>query len=535
MLESWGYRLGEYKGDFSPGDYTNHDTLKPHTWKSIGFVKEMDEYGRQDVEVTLKLIEKIESKNYSQECLDLEHAVATILFKQHERGWAFDTHAAEKLAANLQHRHAEIAAELQKLWQPWYAAKVSGGTALFVPKRDNKKDGYTGGAPLSKVHQVVFNPASRDHIADRLTKTRNWRPRTFTAGGKPQVDETVLGALPWPEARVLSEYLLIEKRLGQVADGREAWLGRVTTKGIYGIVTDGVPRIHGTVQTNGAVTGRMTHARPNVAQTPRVGTPYGEECRACWVAAPGRVLVGCDADGLELRMLGHFMGRWDGGEYANTVVNGRKEDGTDVHSVNQRASGMTTRDGSKTLTYAFLYGAGDFKLGMIAYDDLTQEQRDRFNAKYPSKRARDGAIKRLGAARREGLLGNLPALSQLSEAVKQAVMKRGRLVGLDGRLLHVRSEHAALNTLLQSAGALVMKRAQVLLDKELHPPTGSPFGTVEFVGTIHDEWQIEVEPQYAEEVGKKAADAIRQAGESFGLRCPLKGNYSIGANWYSTH
>lgn len=528
-LESWGYRLGDYKGDFKPGHYENPETGKPHTWKTIGFTKDMDVYGRQDVEVTLTLLNKIEAKAYSSECLELEHRVAALIYSQTERGFAFDMAAAETLTAKLQRRHAEISGELSKLFAPWWAPDVVKGSALFTPKGDNKKLGYVKGAPLSKVKLVVFNPASRDHIADRLMKLRGWRPATFTDGGKPQVDETTLEALPWPEAKLLAEYLMVEKRLGQIALGNEAWLKHAVKDAL------GVYRIHGSVTTNGAVTGRMTHASPNVAQTPRVGTPYGEECRACFIATPGLVLVGCDAEGLELRMLAHYMARYDGGAYVETVVNGKKENKTDVHSVNQRAARLNTRDNAKTFIYALIYGAGDYKLGTIVYDDFTDEQRDRFNAKYPNKKKKATALKNLGAARRDALMTNLPALGQLVEAVKAAIAARGYLVGLDGRLLHIRGEHAALNTLLQSGGAVVMKKALVLFEDGIAAPKRSTNATVAYVANIHDELQIETEESHAEFIGRGAADCIRIAGEHFKLRCPLAGSYGVGQTWRDTH
>jgi len=521
-LESWGYRLGNYKGDFDPKAYGS-------TWKDIGFTKEMDEYGRQDPEVTLTLLKKILEKDYSPECIWLEHRVAEIIWSQTEHGFCFDYAAAEALTAKLQRRHAEIAADLMKLFQPWYAPDVVKGTALFTPKGDNKKLGYTKGATMSRVKHVVFNPASRDHIADRLTKLRGWRPTTFTDGGKPQVDETTLEALPWPEAKLCAEYLLVEKRIGQIATGNEAWLKHAKKQ------PDGTYRIHGGVTTNGAVTGRMTHARPNVAQTPRVGTPYGEECRACWVASPGLVLVGCDAEGLELRMLAHYMARYDGGAYVETVVNGKKEDKTDVHSVNQQATRLNKRDSAKTFVYALIYGAGNFKLGTIAYDDFTDEQRERFNAKYPSKGARQKALVRLGDARREALMTNLPALGQLVEDVKAAVKTRGYLKGLDGRLLHIRGEHSALNTLLQSGGAVVMKKALVLFEDSVAVPNRSLGVTVSYVANIHDEIQLETEETHADEIGRAAADCIRHAGEHFKLRCPLAGSFGVGRTWRDTH
>jgi DNA polymerase I-like protein with 3'-5' exonuclease and polymerase domains len=520
-LEAWGFRLGVLKGDFrGPWDK---------------FTEEMDRYARQDPVTTLALYEHVVAQNYSAECLELEHAVSRIIFRQHARGFAFDVRQAEQLTAKLQRRMAELSDELARTFRPWYAPDVKGGTALFVPKKDSKSLGYVAGAALSKVKEVVFNPASRDHIADRLKRLRGWAPKEFTPSGKPQVDETTLAALPWPEAQLLAEYLMVEKRLGQVAEGGEAWLKHATTAGILGTAQSGVARIHGNVNTNGAVTGRMTHSAPNVAQTPANHAPYGKDCRACFIATPGLVLVGCDAEGLELRMLAHYMAIYDGGAYVDAVVNGKKEDGTDAHSMNMRAAGLNTRDAAKTFIYALIYGAGDFKLGTISYEDFTEEQRKRFLSKHTTKRAREGALKRLGAARRARLLEGIPALGKLTDAVKQAVRKRGFLRGLDGRRLPVRSDHAALNTLLQSGGAVAMKKALVLADAAFTDTIRSKGGIVEPVANVHDEFQIETEEQYAELVGNIAAGAITKAGEHFKLRCPLAGSFSVGASWRDTH
>jgi DNA polymerase I-like protein with 3'-5' exonuclease and polymerase domains len=232
-------------------------------------------------------------------------------------------------------------------------------------------------------------------------------------------------------------------------------------------------------------------------------------------------------------MLAHFMARYDDGQYVVTVTTGRKEDKTDVHSVNKQAAGFNDREQGKRFIYALLYGGGDFKLGEIACDDFTVEQRERFNSKYPKKRERQAAIKRLGEARRGKLMTNLPALGKLTDAVKDAA-KRGYLKGLDGRLLHVRSEHAALNTLLQAAGACVMKRALVLFEDSLSS-IRSTGAVVAQVAHIHDEQQIETEADRAEEVGRLAAESIKHAGETFNLRCPLKGNFVIGKSWAETH
>ena len=536
-LEAWGWRLGQHKGEFKPTNYTNPATGEPHTWKTIGFTRDMDLYGRQDVDVTAAWFDLIDSKKYSQECLDIEQAVNVLLFQQHERGFAFDIEAAEKLVAVLQRRMAVLQTLLQEAFKPWWAPKIAKGSAVFSPKRDNRKEGYVAGAPFTKVQLTVFNPGSRHHIANRLQARYGWRPSEFTNDGSPKIDETTMAPLPWPEARLLMEYLLVEKRLGQAATGKKAWLAYAKRGGIYGRDSHSVPRIHGVVNTNGAVTGRMTHADPNVAQVPKVGSPYGEECRSCFIATPGLVLVGCDAEGIEARALAHYMAPYDGGDYARAVSEGKKEDETDVHNVNKRGAGLNKRDNAKTWFYAFCYGAGDYKLGTIVYDDFTPESRARFDAKFPAsaKDRRAAAIKSLGTKSRAAILKNIPALGTVTDMVKANAKKRGYLIGLDGRHLHVRSDHSALNTLLQSAGAVLMKKALILFDAREAATVRSIGGTVGYVANVHDECQFETEEQHAENLGRGFAHCIELAGKHFKFRCPLSGSYGIGRSWRDTH
>jgi DNA polymerase I len=515
-LAAWGYRLGCHKGDFDPKAYG-------HDWSSIPFCQDMDEYCVQDNEVALKWIELIESKAYSQECLHLEHDVAEIIGRQERHGFAFDVAGAERLVAKLQVRRAEIETQLQDVFPPWQVLDKD-----FIAKVNNAKLGRKKGDRVRTFKTLVFNPGSRDHIASRLSALYGWEPEEFTDGGKPKVDEAVLGALPYPEAKLLAEYLMVAKRIGQIAEGREAWLRNCV---------DG--RVYGRVNTNGAVTGRMTHFQPNMAQVPNAGSLYGPECRALFRASPlsaavQKALVGCDAEGLELRVLAHYMARWDDGAYADVVVNGRKEDESDVHNVNKRAAGLQQRDSAKTFIYALIYGAGDEKLGSIVYEDGTDEQRAAFLRKYTTKAARAKALRKLGAARRARIMENLPALGELVRMVKRTAKERGYLIGLDGRRLHVRSDHSSLNTLLQSGGAIVMKKALVLFDREVarHPEL---VGQVYYVANVHDEFQLETEKDIANTVGQLAADAIRRAGEHFKFRCPLAGAYAVGETWKDTH
>ena len=484
-LEAWGYRLGKWKGDYS--EQMKAKGLDP--WAEWN--QEMDDYCDQDVVVTVALLQRQLKRGLPTEAIELEQAVAAIIGRQQRYGFLFDRAAAVRLEGKLMARRAELEAELQKLIPPWQAVK-----RRFTPKRNNKTRGYIAGQEVVVYETRVFNPRSRDHIAERLTKLYGWRPVEFTDTGKPKIDEDVLSPLKYPVIPILLEHFIVNKRLGQLSEGGEAWLSAVKRDG----------RIHGGVNTNAAVTGRMTHAKPNVAQVPACGVPYGEECRALFCVPKGKKQVGADASGLELRCLAHFMARFDNGEYAKVILEG------DIHTVNQQAAGLPTRNQAKTFIYAFLYGAGDHKLGTIV-----------------------GKGRQAGGKLRKKFLEGLPALAKLVDGVKKKARKQGYLRGLDGRFLHVRSDHAALNTLLQSAGALVMKKALVILDADIQAAGLVPGVHYEFVANIHDEWQIEVDEEHAELVGKLATAAIRKAGDHFGFRCQLDGEYKVGDNWAQTH
>jgi DNA polymerase-1 len=479
-LEAWGQRLGNYKGDFK-GPW--------ETW-----TQEMDDYCVQDCEVTLSLLKFLQTNKwcaaFSSESFVLEMEVQKIIYRQERHGVLFNQQAAAELYAKLVQRKNELTEQLKAIFPPWEKKTE------FIPKVNNKKRGYVKGVPAFKVKVIEFNPGSRDHIARALKEKHGWVPREYTDDGKPKVDEEVLSKLKFPEASIFSEYLLVEKRIGQLAEGKQAWMKLVQKDG----------RIHGGVVTNGAVTGRMTHKAPNMAQVPAVRSPYGTECRSLFYVPKGKKLVGADASGLEVRCLGHYMALWDKGEYVNIILNG------DIHTANQKAAGIDTRDNAKTFFYAFIYGAGDSKLGSFW------------------KKGREK-----GAAVRRQFLQGLPALAGLVKLVKKKAKTVGHLKGLDGRLLYVRSQHAALNTALQSAGAVIMKKALVILDEDLQAAGMIPGVNYEFCLNVHDEWQIEVDEDRAEFVGKTAVDAIRKAGEHFKFRCPLTGEYRIGGDWAATH
>jgi DNA polymerase-1 len=534
-LEAWGHRLGEHKGDYR-GDPSIEDEKVRYAKRWDSWNQSMEDYCVQDIVVTEKLWDLICSKNYAEQAILIETQVAHILARQERHGFLFDEKKAAQLYAKLVQRKLELEAEVKAVFKPLFLR--DGKT--FTPAKSSKQYGYEAGAPMTKVKLTEFNPTSRDHVAYWLKLHYGWEPIEFTNDGKPKVDDEVIAKLPYAEAAPLKEYFMVAKRIGQLAEGKEAWLKAVKADG----------RIHGRVNTNGAVTGRMTHSGPNMGQVPASRSPYGHECRELFIVAACKKLVGADADALELRDLAGYMAAYDDGAYIRTVLEGDKSKGTDMHSVNCRALGMdpkavqwngeSGRDVAKTWFYAFIYGAGDEKLGLILIGKKGDQARKK------------------GAAARKAFLENLPAMGKLSEMVQARAldpakakvwlareknpkkrrlleMARGFLVGLDGRILKVRSQHAALNTLLQSAGAVQMKKALCILDESLQREGLLPGTHYEFVANVHDEWQIEVDEDKAEMVGRLAVQAIRDAGAFFNFRCPLDGAFDIGNNWAETH
>lgn len=493
-LKAWGQRLGEHKGDYAEQwkkewcEVWGEDSyVTGMEW--LAWSQEMEDYCAQDVVVLEKLYAYLMKYEPSEMSMKIEHEVAWIIAEQERTGFLFNEQAAHKLRMTLTERKLNLEDELRVVFKPWYEK----GSEV-VPKVQNKANGTTAGIPYTKVDLKLFNPQSRDHIANRLIKLRGWKPAEFTDGGKPKVDETTISKVDAPEALLISEYLLVSKRLSQLADGEQAWVKQVKADG----------RIHGSVITNGAVTGRATHNNPNIGQVPSCAAPYGHDCRDLFCVPEGKRLVGADLSGLELRCLAHYMGQFDGGAYAKVLLEG------DIHTANQQAAGLETRNQAKTFIYAFLYGAGAEKIGSIV-----------------------GGTSKEGQVLKNRFLAKTPALKKLVEGVKKFADKNSYLPGLDKRKLFVRSSHAALNTLLQSAGALIAKQALIEFRHLL--VVNNYQDRAKLVAWVHDEIQVECDEEIADHVGKLAVESFVLAGLTFNFRCPITGEYKIGKTWAETH
>ena len=477
-LDAWGEELGVRKIDYKAVWQWMMNRREEYENECFDLVDEalLEHYCKRDVDVLVLLYhhlsDQLSGKGFSDDSIELEHSVAAIISQQERNGFKLDVPYATMLLANIKGKLADIDDAMQKRWPP------------VTKERYSEKTGKR-----LKDEVIVFNPGSRKQIGEKLMEL-GWKPKAKTETGQPIVDEGVLSKLKFPEAALIAEYLMLQKRIAQI----ESWIDAMSADG----------RVHGRVITNGAVTGRMTHAKPNMAQIPNSGSPYGPDCRRCWIVEEGNVLVGADASGLELRMLAHYM---KDEAYVKTVVEGSSKEGTDVHTINQKAAGLQTRDQAKTFIYAFLYGAGASKIGSIV-----------------------GGSAQTGQRLIDSFLKGTPALKSLRDKVS-AYAAKGYVPGLDGRKIWVRSEHAALNSLLQGAGAIVMKKALVLFEQKIIKNKWD----VKLVANVHDEIQMETKPEIAEEVGKACVQSIREAGLYYNLRCPLDGEYKIGQSWKDTH
>jgi DNA polymerase I-like protein with 3'-5' exonuclease and polymerase domains len=495
-LAAWGERLGVSKIKFK--EETKKDPDVDNVWEK--WTPEMQEYCIGDTLVSLELYNYFLTQPLDPRCHELEHEFAKVMAKQEEFGFPFNEKAAFALVNTLKARRSEIDEQLQQIFPPIVEERVSAKTGKKL------KDKVT-----------VFNPGSRQQTADRLRE--RYPEITFgtTEKGNVKVDDDVLEILgeKYPEAKVLAEYQLLNKRLGQIAEGKEAWLKHCRKFG------DG--RIHGGVKTNACVSGRCSHVSPNMSQVPAVGAPYGAECRALFTAPEGWILVGTDASALELRALGAWLAHFDGGEYARLV----STEGFDIHSYNAKLFGVWDGEGeieksqrnlSKSLIFAVCYGAGSRKVGSLFYPKGSESQ-----MMEKGREVIDTFYKRL------------PAIKQLKDKIDQRITERGYLTGVDGRHLQIRSRHSALNQLLQSTGAVLMKKATCILNTDLIAAGlrhGIDYG---FCGFFHDEWEISVLPEYVDLLQQLSIKAIEKSGQYFNLLCPFTGESRSGKNWMDCH
>jgi len=431
------------------------------------------------------------------DCVLLEMRMAEIMAQQEASGFRFDVNAAERVRGELQAEVEQIEATIQSRYI-YVPGKV------YTPKRGNKTKGYVAGAPMTKL--LDFNPTSRQHIAWALQTFRGARFTKVTETGKPKVDEATLSEMKdvalqqdnkmlHEECELFIRLLSLQKWLGQLSEGSNSWFNTIENDGC----------IHHSC-TLATQTGRNAHRGPNLGQV--VSAPWAREL---FVPHSGHIMVGADLEGLELRCLGHYLSAYDKGAFADVVLNG------DIHQQNADRVGCTRKE-VKTLTYAFIYGAGDAKMGHSLHPELSDAQK-----------------KQLGSELRRKFLDAIPGLEPLIDAVKQKVRASGRLRGLDGRPIFCRAEHASLNYLLQSAGAIISKR-WVVIGQQLLDEAGLTYD-VDYTrcAYVHDEVQLSVVPQEVDRVKELLEISAPLAGQYYNFRVPITASADHGDNWAATH
>lgn len=495
-LAAWGERLGVAKIKFQENQKKDPDV--DNVWDH--WSAEMQEYCVGDTLVTQELYAYLVTQELDPRCHKLEHDFAKVMALQEEFGFPFNEKAAFALVNTLKARRGELDEQLQEIFPPIVEERISAKTGRKL-----------------KTKVTPFNAGSRTQIADRLRERYPEIKFDQTEKGNPKVDDDVLELLgeKYPEAKVLAEYQLLNKRLGQIADGKEALLKHCQKYG------DG--RIHGGVKTNACVSGRCSHVSPNMSQVPAVGAIYGAECRALFTAPEGWMLVGTDAAALELRALGAWLAHFDGGEYAKLV----STEGFDIHSYNAKLFGIWDGEGeieksqrnlSKSCIFAVCYGAGARKVGSLFYPKESEQK-----MMVKGKEVIDTFYQRL------------PAIKKLKDKIAERINSRGYLTGIDGRHLQIRSAHSALNQLLQSTGAVLMKKATCILYEDLAEQGLIHHQDYGFCGFFHDEWQLAVKPEYVDILQLTSIRAIEESGKFFNLLCPFTGESRSGKNWYMTH
>lgn len=560
-IEGWGHRLGVHKGDYDGG----WDNWSP----------EMHSYMIQDAEVLAALWKHLDADSYSQDAIELEHRIQRLCVMMNEEGWPFDEERASRLHVELMVKLKPIERSLREEFGFWYRSKNRKLKAMtdpttgkevevyewFEPKVDSKKYGYVKGQPCTQLQKVYFNPGSRQHII-RCLMRMGWKPERWTDSGQPVLDDAVLEKLSeqFPQGGALVEYLLIDKRIGQLATGDKAWLKQVGPDG----------RLHGTINPMGTSTSRASHSDPNLGQVPACKNPYGKECRECFTVPKGWSLIGADQAGLQLRCLGHYLAPYDNGEFGKAVASG------DPHWRTVQAVGFTSGEritdeadpsyglheiyrekGAKTLIYATVFGCRDRKAGSIIRDCLTTARTknsewsfayDRYFGDGQSDPEVGGPIReafysKLGLEQRiktesgyERRVGLLPKLERIRKDPDNPFP--GSVPGLDGRWVPARTDHSALAALLQSAEAIICKRwACDAYDALIAAgfKWGFNGGDFVFVGWIHDELQVAVRGGLEEAIGAILVRCAKAAGAPYKFRVPLASKAKVGRNWSETH
>lgn len=559
-LDSWGYRLGKHKGDYAKKMLAQG--LDP--WKAWN--QEMEDYCENDVDVTEALWDYVGGQELSPDAVDMEHALQEIVSDMEQEGFPFNKAEAEKLAETLQQDCDQLIASVSEnvcgryvpekkyvvkpIWddpdginkkKPYKSPRTEYGedtsravwADISIPKRTSrtsdptKRGSKTEGAPYCRIKWQEFSPTSRPQLRDHLVEVYNWNPVDWTDKGNPALDDSVLRGLAdvVPYAESLADIFFLQKLLGYLSSGPGSWIKNCSDDG----------KVHPYTNTGGCVTGRCSHAGPNIAQVPgvkifedkAVGTKevllgragnYGHECRSLFyvpkiVNGEKWKQVGVDLSGIEFRCLAELVAEFDGGELIDVVLNG------DIHAYNMEKTGIPKRDVVKRVLYGLLYGAGDAKLGAIV-DPLASLSEQM----------------RLGAAIRAQLMAGLPALDAAIKKIKKQANK-GYIYGLDGRKILVRSDHSALNTKLQSDAALIAKR-WVVFTYDSCVERGMKFGwdgDFSLLAFVHDELQAGTREDFAQDYADICVQAAADAGLSFNFKCPVEAKPQFGHNWADCH
>ena len=485
-LRAFGHRLKMNKGSMDSFDtYTD----------------EMQEYCNTYVRITAELWTKIQKRGLSAEAAHLELKFSKLAHKMQWRGIYFNEVGAAELYVKMDDERNALLQECTSLVPPvvtemktpqyWVCQKTFTQYSRKADAPPAAKKSLVKGPMKTKT--TYFNPLSRQQVGDFLI-SRGWEPEDTTPTGKPKVDEkTLLSITDIPEAQVLAKIYRLQKMIGMLAEGNEAWLKLSVNN-----------RLHPKLNTIGAVSGRTSCVRPNLQQVPSARLPYGAECRSLFGADYGYDLVSCDAKSLEVRCFAHYMAKYDSGEFADAVLLG------DIHQVNADMM-HCDRQTAKNTFFALIYGAGAPKISTMLGIDATMAQE---------------MIDQLFRKR--------PAMRHLIDGIKRTAQKRGHLVGLDGRRLHPRSVHSSVNLLIQAAGSCVSKRAALNLNAKINVDSWNE-RRVAIVGFIHDELLIECKEGYGDYVLERAIHSFKDTTGQFNLRCAMDGEGSIGKTWHEVH